>query len=76
VQKSEIIREPVHPECEKDKGCNRIIEESGVKVCAAYARPSVFWQRGGCALASHIVKESDTVNGRRRVGQQKQKKGR
>jgi len=74
VKETEIIREPIHPECEKDKGCNKVIEQDGVKVCAAYIRPSVFWRRGGCALASHVIIGTTGPAGKSRIGQQKQKK--
>ena len=74
MQKTKFVREPIHPECEKDKGCSKIIEENGIKVCSAYIKPSVFWERGGCALASHVIIDSSGPVGKSRIGQQKQKK--
>ena len=65
-------RAPIHPKC---KGCGRIVSHAGTDYCSAYIKPSVFWKRGGCALATHVVINSDaSISQKERVGQQKQKK--
>lgn len=64
-----ILCQEIVEEC---NGCNRI--DNGY--CSAYINPSVKWKAGRqCPLASHlttIIKDE----GKRRVGQQKQKKRR
>lgn len=42
--------------------------------CNAYAFPKAKWKNGQCPLATHIVSEEEQIAGKRRVGQQKQKK--
>ena len=70
----------LHEKCKEDKGCERIDQATGN--CAAYINPSYWWDgkppyRGHCPLATHIeyVRE-EKQQGKRRVGQQKQKKSR
>ena len=69
----------LHEKCKEDKGCDRIDQVTGN--CSAYINPSRWWDGeppyfGHCPLATHIELEVKTNNGeKRRVGQQKQKKG-
>jgi hypothetical protein len=42
--------------------------------CDAYINPSVWWNRGGCPLASHWKEINETQQEKVRMGQQKQKK--
>jgi len=44
-----------------------------VTVCSTYLKPRVWWNRGGCPF---MYKPESTVDGKSRVGQQKQKKRR
>jgi len=64
-------RQPIDPKC---KGCNRVINIAGEERCEAYANPAIWWPRGGCPLASHVKREGEKQQGKRRVGQQKQTK--
>ncbi len=64
-------REPIHKEC---KGCNKIVSYKGTNYCSAYAKPSAWWRRGFCLLGSHVVDAGEKGSGKKRVGQQKQKK--
>ena len=61
-------------QCRKDgKTCSRVAEDG---TCSAYLYPAAKW-RIGCPLADDFLKakETSTSNGKKRVGQQKQKKG-
>lgn len=42
--------------------------------CAAYVNPSAKWRLSECPLASHLTIVDTADRGKRRVGQQKQKK--
>jgi len=65
---------------EKCKGCERITEREWEKtgalvpVCSTYLIPQIWWNRGGCPLHPEMRKRAEE-EGRKRVGQQKQKKG-
>ena len=67
----------LHEKCKEGKGCERMDTVSDN--CLAYINPSRWWDGsppyfGHCPLATHIHLEFEETNGRRRVGQQKQKK--
>ena len=66
-------RQPIDPKCE---GCNKVINVSGKQCCEAYAYPSGWWRRGTCPVASHVKHVNSEQIGKKRVGQQKQKKNR
>ena len=60
------------------KGCSKVVQEPWeatgalLNVCSVYPNPSIFWRRGGCYFNTRVaVKETP----KKRVGQQKQKKG-
>ena len=55
---------------EKNPDCSRI---EG-KYCKAYVSPNTKWISRPCPLADHAVKDTKKF-GRRRIGQQKQRKG-
>mgnify|MGYP006308872783 CR=1 FL=1 len=44
--------------------------------CAAYVNPSAKWRLSDCPLASHLTPVDTSERGKKRVGQQKQKKRR
>ena len=52
--------------------CNKVFDDNGTKVCAAYLHPEEKW-RLGCALASNKI-NIETEKKKIRVGQQKQKR--
>lgn len=73
--------QPIHDKCatseKEDERCNKICDEPelGYRRCSAYVNPSYWWDhRGHCPLASHVsLSEKDTEQGKKRVGQLKQK---
>lgn len=54
--------------------CDRIVKEKGNFYCSTFYNPDAKWRNGNCNMASHIKKEEDKQSGKKRVGQQKQKK--
>ncbi len=53
-------------------GCNRVDNS----LCTAYLNPGAWFRFGKhCPLASHIKSPAQVAVGKKRVGQQKQKKG-
>ncbi len=71
--RAKLTCEPIVEQCKgEDKSCNRI--ENGF--CIAYIKPSVKWKADRkCPLATHIADESVKQKAKRRIGQQKQRKG-
>jgi len=50
-----IERRPIVEQC---VGCERVIEDHGVNVCAKYADPSFHWENGQvCLMATHKKRE-------------------
>lgn len=45
---------PVVEQCE---GCERIVEQDGVKYCQAFLNPSAKWRLGICNFATHAKPE-------------------
>ena len=41
------------PVVDKCEGCERIVEEEGVKYCITYANPDAKWRLGICNFATH-----------------------
>ncbi|MEJ2058408.1 MAG: PxxKW family cysteine-rich protein [Desulfofustis sp.] len=41
------------PVVDKCEGCERIVEEGGVKYCKTYANPEAKWRLGICNFATH-----------------------
>lgn len=67
------INQQCEPIIDKCEGCAKI--ENGY--CKLYIRPSVKWRISEfCPAATHIYKNAEYKAGKRRVGQQKQKKRR
>ena len=54
-------------------GCERVVLTEDR--CSAFISPAAKWRNGNCNLATH-VKEEAVSHGKKRVGQQKQKKNR
>jgi len=52
--------------------CTRISDN----LCEAYMNPEGKWKMGHCPLATHITLEIEEHKGKKRVGQQKQKRRR
>ena len=69
VESREFVHEAIVDEC---MGCSRVV--GGENVCAAYLYPATRWKNGKCALGTHIETEAEKPVGKKRVGQQKQKK--
>lgn len=67
-------REPIVPECRiynENGPCKRIDGE----LCFATVSPKARWKLGPCNLASHVIQiVGEEGSGKKRVGQQKQKK--
>ena len=65
--------EPIHERC---NGCAKVIAFDGFDglFCSIYRKPSVFWDRGGCAMATHVDFSVNKEQGKKRAGQQKSKK--
>lgn len=69
----------LHEKCLEGEGCKRI--DKNTDNCSAYINPSRWWNgkppySGHCPLATHIEYEiKKGPSEKRRVGQQKQKKG-
>lgn len=64
---------------ERCSGCDRITtfkldNGASVRGCSVYLKPSVLWNRGGCPFM-YAWKETVKTIGKKRVGQQKQRKG-
>ncbi len=62
---------------EKCKGCDRIDDNQN---CLVYINPLIWWQEDNkykeyCPLATHYTTVGEEIVGKKRVGQQKQKKG-
>jgi hypothetical protein len=58
---------------EKCYGCDKVTKD---ETCEAYINPSIWWREGwNCPLATHVKKSITEEEVRKRVGQQKQKKG-
>jgi hypothetical protein len=64
---------------EQCKGCNKVWGGApviGDNLCEQYARPYAKWHKaGGCEGATHVTRQAATEAPKKRVGQQKQKKG-
>jgi hypothetical protein len=69
--------------------CGRIMRVDGTEIdvlptednlkefrCQAYLYPDMKWRLGNCPLATHLTAVIEEQKGKRRVGQQKQKKRR
>jgi len=41
------------PVIEKCEGCERMVEQEGVKYCRTYVNPEAKWRRGICNFATH-----------------------
>ena len=70
------MRTPIVESC---IGCNKIeqVDEKGpsaIDLCKAYISPEKAWRLGPCALASHVRVQIKDDPGKKRVGQQKQKR--
>ena len=77
VQGVEYPHEAVIDKCldQNGKACGRIVK--GENVCAAYLYPDKLWRRGNCPTTTHITTIiAENAGGKKRVGQQKQKKKR
>lgn len=55
---------------EKCQGCERTKDD----FCVAYRDPSYWWRLGICPLATHVRVTIKSDDGKKRAGQQKQKK--
>jgi len=65
------------PVIEKCEGCERTEVINDQELCLAYLTPAEHWRLGDCPLGTHVVTMvSEQQQGKKRVGQQKQKRGR
>jgi len=77
IEELREVREPIIEQCkhfeDSKNPCGRIDGE----LCNATLSPAVKWRLGPCNLATHVIKKILTpLQGKRRAGQQKQKKRR
>ena len=75
IQGIEYTHEAIVDKClegDNGKACERIVK--GENVCKAYLYPDKLWLRGNCPAATHVVTTVAEDTGKKRVGQQKQKK--
>jgi len=80
IQGKEYVHEAVVKQCtEPNGGCDRWVR--GENVCKAYLSPKNKWRpnasapQGHCPMATHVALETGKKDsGKKRVGQQKQKK--
>jgi len=64
------------PVIEKCEGCARTEVINDQELCLAYLTPASRWRLGNCALATHVTTiVGEEQQGKKRVGQQKQKRG-
>lgn len=64
------------PVVEKCEGCNRTEVIDDRELCLVYITPAEHWRLGNCPLGTHVVTMiGDEQTGKKRVGQQKQRKG-
>lgn len=47
------VKDTFKPVIDKCEGCERIVEEDGVKRCATYVNPEAKWRLGICNFATH-----------------------
>lgn len=85
--KTRKLTEDCKPTPEECKGCNKEFKVDGAYYCLAYSNPTLFWRNKEtevkdsfgkkCSLASHIKSEEDeaATSRKRRIGQQKQRRG-
>ena len=52
------------PIIDKCEGCERIVEEDGVKFCKTYANPEAKWRLGICNFATHQKPEIKVAKAR------------
>jgi hypothetical protein len=62
------------PIVEQCQGCDRTVETPAGVFCQSFPDPAAKWRRGPCNMATHVKVEGKKDEGKRRVGQQKQKK--
>jgi hypothetical protein len=49
------------PVIDKCEGCDRIVEEAGIKYCNSYMKPEAKWRLGICNFATHAKPEVKVV---------------
>jgi hypothetical protein len=58
VDEQKAVFQPIVEQCE---GCDRVIEEDGVKRCQTYLNPAAKWRNGICNFATHRQPEIEVV---------------
>ena len=66
MRRTMIKKERISDRCE---GCGNVVEE---RHCSVYLFPCSKWRAGDCPVATHL--ESEKAEGKKRVGQQKQRR--
>ncbi|MFH1135207.1 MAG: PxxKW family cysteine-rich protein [Pseudomonadota bacterium] len=62
------------PIVEQCQGCDRTVTNPNGVFCRTFPDPAAKWRRGPCNMATHVKVEVKKDEGKKRVGQQKQKK--
>lgn len=56
------LKDTFKPIIDKCEGCERIVEEGGVKFCRTYVNPEAKWRLGICNFATHQKPEIKVAN--------------
>ncbi len=53
AETAENLKDTFKPIVDKCEGCERVVEEGGVKYCRTYVNPEAKWRLGICNFATH-----------------------